>query len=58
LEPLTEELGQYLTRKKWQSLEDDAVREAFASMTGHHYAWHMQKNGVQLMKRGNKVSIF
>ena len=57
LEPLTKELSQYMTSKKWQSIGDDKVREAFALMAGHHYTWHMQKNGVQLVQKGNKASM-
>lgn len=57
MEPLTKEQGQYMANMKWQSIEGDEVREAFALMAGHHYTWHMRKNGVQLVQKGNKASM-
>ena len=56
LEPLPENLRQLLVSKEWQSIKDREVQDAFCLMVDHHYTWHMHQRGVQLEKRGKRVS--
>jgi len=56
LEPLPENLRQHMASKEWQSIKDIEVQDAFSLMVDRHYALHMHQRGVQLVKRGKKVS--
>jgi hypothetical protein len=53
---LSESLRQHMVSKEWQSIKDREVQDAFSLMVNHHYAWHMHQRGVQLEKKGKRVS--
>ena len=58
LERLPGELRRHMASKGWQFIKDVKVQDAFSLMANTHYTWHMHRNGVELVQRGKKVSLF
>lgn len=52
---LPSELGNFLHRKSWQYLNEEKVKWVMQNMISNHYISHLRKNGVQVVRRQNKV---
>lgn len=54
---LPNDLAEYVASKKWESIVEDRIVQAFGVMARHHYLCHLHQVGAELVCRNGKQHI-